>query len=58
MSEPVAVTVAPNREADRVIYTFGDQSFGLPVADAAILVSHSLAAIEVLRPPAAPDIVQ
>jgi hypothetical protein len=49
-SAPVAVSVTPNRDADRVIYTFGDQSFALTVEDAMLLGNHTLAAIDVLRP--------
>jgi hypothetical protein len=55
---PVAITVKPNLEADRVMFQFGDQAFGLPVEDAAILMSHTLAAIEVLRPHGATGTVQ
>jgi hypothetical protein len=49
---PVAISVSANLEAGRVIFQFGDQSYGLPIEDAAILVSHTLAAIEALRPAA------
>jgi hypothetical protein len=55
---PVAVSVRADRGADRVLYQFGDQRFGLTVEDAAILVNHTLAAIEILRPAAAPVVVQ
>ncbi len=66
MSVPVVCTVEPNREADRVIFQFGDQSYGLPVEEAMLLANHTLAAINALRPllasgavgPPAPDIVQ
>jgi hypothetical protein len=62
MSAPAAVAVAisvrANLEADRVIFQFGDQFYGLPIEDAAILVSHTLAAIEILRPAAVPAVVQ
>jgi hypothetical protein len=57
-SVPVAITVKPSIEADRVIYQFGDQIYALPVADAAILVSHTLASIEILRPHGATGTVQ
>ena len=66
MNDSVAVTVAPNREADRVVYTFGDQSYGLRVEEAMLLANHTLAAINALRPlvvasvlpPQEPDIIQ
>jgi hypothetical protein len=56
--ERVAIAVAVDREADRVIYKFGGQSFGLTVEYAMILVDQSLRAIEVLRPRTAPGVVQ
>lgn len=56
--EPVSISVAPNREADRVMYRFGDQVYGLSVEDVAMLVNQSLDAVEVLRPNAAPGMVQ
>jgi hypothetical protein len=56
--EGVAISVRADLEADRVMYQFGDQTFGLSVEDAAILANHSVAAIEILRPPAAPGFVQ
>jgi hypothetical protein len=55
---PVAITVTPNPQADRVIYTFGDQCFGLTVEDVMLLVNHSLAAVDVLRPQASLGVVQ
>jgi hypothetical protein len=55
---PVAISVRPNAEAGRVIYQFGDQSYGLSLEDAALLVRHSLDAIEMLRPAAATPVVQ
>jgi hypothetical protein len=55
---PVAITVKPNSEINRVIFQLGDQSYGLSIEDAAILVNHTLAAIEILRPAAAPAVVQ
>jgi hypothetical protein len=55
---PVAITVQANLEADRVVYTFGDQSFGLKVEDVALLMSHSMAALDILRPHGASGTVQ
>jgi hypothetical protein len=55
---PVSVSVRPNAEAGRVIFQFGEQSYGLPIEDAAILVRHILDAIEMLRPAAATPVVQ
>jgi len=46
----VAISVRADREADRVICQFGDQTYGLSVEDTAIMVSRALAAIEILRP--------
>ena len=46
----VAISVRPNIEADRVLLQFGEQIFGLSVEDAAVMVSHALHAIEILRP--------
>jgi hypothetical protein len=48
---PVTVSVSPNAEADRVVFTFGEHSFGLTVQDAALLVNHILHSIELLRRP-------
>jgi hypothetical protein len=55
---PVAIAVSANRPADRVMVQFGDQIFGLAVEDAVMLVDRTLAAVEILRPPAAPGVVQ
>jgi hypothetical protein len=55
---PVAITVKPNLEIDRVAFQFGDQTYMLPVEDAAILVSHTLNAIDILRPHGASGAVQ
>jgi hypothetical protein len=41
-----------------VAFQFGDQTYMLPVEDAAILVSHTLAAIELLRPRGASGTIQ
>jgi hypothetical protein len=54
---PVAISVRANLEADRVIYQFGDQSYSLSIEDAAVLVNHTLTAMEILRPAAAPTVV-
>jgi hypothetical protein len=54
----VPISVRPNIEADRVVYQFGDQSYGLTIEDAAVLVSHTLAAIELLRPRSVSGTVQ
>jgi hypothetical protein len=52
---PVPIAVRPDAEAGRVMFQFGDQTFGLTIEDAAILVNHTLNAIEILRP--APGVV-
>jgi hypothetical protein len=54
----VAISVSANLEADRVIYQFGDQSYGLTAEDAAILMNQTLAALEILRPYGASGTVQ
>jgi hypothetical protein len=58
----VAVTVgvhkAPQPAADRVLFEFGDRTYELSVEDAVILVNHTLAAIETLRPQAVQGTVQ
>jgi len=55
---PVAIAVSANRQADRVLVQFGDQTFALAVEDAVMLVDRALAAIECLRPPLAPGVMQ
>jgi hypothetical protein len=55
---PVAISVRPTAEAGRVILQFGEQTYALPIEDAAILVRHTLDAIEMLRPAGAPPVVQ
>ena len=59
---PVAVTVGVHKAsqpaADRVLFEFGDRTYELSVEDAVILANHTLAAIEALRPQAAPGTVQ
>ena len=53
---PVAISIRPDVAADRVLYQFGDQIYALPVEDAVALMSHTMAAVEILRPkPAAAD---
>jgi hypothetical protein len=54
----VAISVKPDIEADKVLFRFGDQTYGLAVEDAAILMSHTLAALEILRPHGATGTVQ
>jgi hypothetical protein len=54
----VQITVTANAAADRVVYQFGDLSYGLKIEDAMVLANHTLAAIEMLRPPVAPGVVQ
>jgi hypothetical protein len=47
---PVGIAVNADAAANRVIYQFGNESYGLTIEDAVILVNHTLHAIEILRP--------